>query len=796
MKPFARRLTDGGFDKLSPNGEGQDSPSSPLLFRGGAGGGGDLTPGIHHPPAPSSEEEGEKGPSSVRPEPGEGRWRNLVVLATASLTLAAAAPLTQGAGAEWIEPGGDTGKTHWSTLTGINAANVARLGLAWEADLGTARGQEASPVMVGGVLYVAGNAGRAYAYDAASGRELWRFEPEVDMQRNRTACCDMVNRGLAVANGRVFIAALDGWMYALDARTGTVVWKTDFIEDRKRGDNSTGAPEVAGDVVVIGMGGAEYDVRGYVTAMDIRTGAIRWRWHVVPRDPALGPQETPELEAALKTWDPKSRWDVGGGGAPWDAINYDPETGYVLVGTGNGGPYARSKRSPAGGDNLYLGSLVALDPRTGRMAWHYQETPEDNWDFTSTQPMILTHMVVDGQDRGVILHAPKNGFLYVLDRKTGQVLRANAIARVNWAKGFEPGTMKPILNREAADYTDGPKIVFPSTVGARNWFPAAYSPQTGLYYGSVADIGNLIFMTPGAKPYRARALNNDAALIFTPDVAAAVETLPPPMAQAVKALPAFAEAKANPGKSQLRAIDPLTGQTVWAVDSEGWQDRGGVLATASGLIVQGTLSGKLVVRDARNGKVLKSIETGSPIMAAPITYTVRGVQYIAVQAGWGGGGWAFTPRYSAAYARGNQNRLLVFRLDGRRVPLPPLLPPLEVAPPPPAQAAGVTAETIARGQGLFFANCAICHANIHRSMAPDLRRMQPGTHEAFRQIVLEGALLPAGMPRWDDVLSVGDADAIHAYLIDLQGKTRVDELAKQKAGKPLDGPSLTILSNY
>ena len=761
------RLAEGPFDRLRANGGGG-------MVRSDAGN--------HSTP--------------VRAELVEARWRTLAFVTLAALALPAATPLNQGAGAQWPAPGGDAGKTHWSTLTAINPQTVSTLGLAWEADLGTARGQEATPVMVDGVLYVAGNAGRAYAFDAASGRELWRFEPEVDMQRNRTACCDMVNRGLAVAQGKVLIAALDGWLYALDARTGAVVWKTDFIEDRKRGDNSTGAPEVAGDVVVIGMGGAEYDVRGYVTAMDLRTGAIRWRWHVVPRDPALGPQERPELDAALKTWDPKSRWDIGGGGAPWDAINYDPETGYVLVGTGNGGPYARSKRSPAGGDNLYLGSLVALNPRTGRMVWHYQETPGDNWDFTSTQPMILTHMQVDGEDHGVIIHAPKNGFLYVLDRRTGKVLRANAIARVNWAKGIDPVTGKPILDPAASDYTDGPKIVFPSTVGARNWFPAAYSPQTGLYYGSVADIGNLIFMTPGAKPYRARALNNDAALIFTPDVREAVETLPAPMAAAVKALPAYAEAVRNPGKSQFRAMDPLTGRTVWAVDSEGWQDRGGVLATASGLIVHGSLSGKLVVRDARTGAVLKAIDTGSPIMAAPMTYSIKGVQYIAVQAGWGGGGWSFTPRYSAAYARGNQNRLLVFRLGGKRVPQPPLLPPLEVAPPAPAQAAGMTAETIARGQGLFFANCAICHANIHRSMAPDLRRMQPGTHEAFRQIVLEGALLPGGMPRWDDVLSPGDADAIHAYLIDLQGKTRADELAKQKAGKPLDAPSLTILSNY
>jgi quinohemoprotein ethanol dehydrogenase len=726
---------------------------------------------------------------------GRAVKRALLGLALAALTLGAAGPMV-GAGANWIGPGGDAGKTHHSALAQITAANVGSLGLAWQAELGTMRGQEATPVVVDGVLYTSGVAGRAYAFDAASGRPLWAFEPEVDMQVNRTTCCDMVNRGVAVARGKVFVASLDGWMYALDARTGAVVWKSDFIEDRRKGDNSTGAPEVAGDVVVIGMGGAEYDVRGYVTALDLDTGKLRWRWHVVPHDPKLGPQERPELEAALKTWDPNSRWDIGGGGAPWDAINYDPETGYVLVGTGNGGPYATSKRSPAGGDNLYLGTLVALDPKTGRMVWHYQETPGDNWDFTSTQPMILTHLTIDGRDRSVVIHAPKNGFLYVLDRRTGELLRANPIVRMNWATGIDAKTGRPLLNPADADYTDGPKIVFPATTGARNWHPASYDPATGLYVGAVLDMGNLIFMTPGQKPARARALNNDAALIFTPDVKAALETLPAPMAEAVRRLPAYQEALRDPGKAQIRAIEPLTGKTVWSADTLGWQDRGGVLTTASGLTIHGGVDGRLVVRETATGKVLKEIQTGTPIMAAPMTFMAGGVQYIAVAAGWGGGGYPFVPRYSAAYTRGNMNRLLVFRLGGGAVPMPDLLPPIEVAPEPPAQGREVTTETIARGQGLFFNNCAICHANQPRSITPDLRRMQPGTHEMFRQIVLEGALVAGGMPRWNDVLTPGDADAIHAYLIDLQGKTRADELAKQKAGKPLDGPSLTILSNY
>jgi len=696
----------------------------------------------------------------------------------------------------WVTPGGDIGKSHYSTLTDIDRGNVARLGLAWAVDLGTNRGLEATPVVIDGVMYTSGVAGRVYAFEAATGKELWRFEPEVDMQVNRTVCCDMVNRGVAVARGKVYVTALDGWMYALDAKTGAVVWKADTVVDRSHGDNSTGAPEVAGDVVVIGNAGAEYDVRGAVSAFDLETGKLAWRFFVVPRDPKLGPQDHPDLEAAVKTWDPDSRWDVGLGGAPWDAINYDPETGLVLVGTGNGGPYARSKRSPSGGDNLYLGSIVALDAKTGRLKWHYQETPGDNWDYTSTAPMILTRMNVDGEARPVVLHAPKNGFLYVLDRRDGKLLRAHALVRMNWADGVDMKTGRPRLTPERSDYSNGPKIVFPATPGARNWHPAAFDPQTGLYIGSVQDMGNAMYMTPGRKPYQEKMLNTDAALLFTSDLQAILPTLPPPLRQAIEGLPEMAWVKQNPASTELRAIDPLTGETKWAHRMAGWQDRGGALATAGGLVFQGSIDGHFRVFDKESGKLLNDIDTGTSILAAPMTYKVGGVQYVAVMAAWGGGGYPYVPPYSAAYRRGNQGRLLVFRLDGGAVPLPPELPPFEVAPPPPAQAAGVTAQTIARGGELFFANCTLCHSNQPRSITPDLRRMNEGAHQAFRQIVLEGLLLPNGMPRWDDRLSAADADAIHAYLIDLQGKTRAEELEKQKRGLPLDTPGLTILSNY
>lgn len=348
---------------------------------------------------------------------------------------------------EWLNQGGNAGKTHHSALADINATNVTRLGLAWRAELGTKRGMEATPVMLDGTLYLTGMAGRVYAFDAATGAQRWGFTPEIDGRAWRAACCDAVNRGVAIAGDRLFVAALDGKLYALDRKTGEVQWSTDTIIDHDRGYSSTGSPEVAGDVVIIGNGGAELDVRGYVTAYDIKTGKLAWRFYTVPRDPALGAQDHPDLEKAAATWDAKSRWDVGGGGSVWDAIHYDPLTGNVLIGVGNGGPWHVARRSPAGGDNLYLSSLVALDAKTGRVKWHYQETPGDSWDYTATQPMVFTEMEWEGQKRPVVLHAPKNGFLYVLDRRDGKLLAAHSITYQNWANGVDLKTGRPNSSR-------------------------------------------------------------------------------------------------------------------------------------------------------------------------------------------------------------------------------------------------------------------------------------------------------------------------------------------------------------
>lgn len=722
----------------------------------------------------------------------------------ASAPPAAAGAAQLGAGADWDNPGGDWGGSHFSRLEGITPANVSRMGLAWEYDLDSARVQEATPVVIDGVMYTSGNLGRVYALNAATGAELWTFAPPMDMQIARSACCDWANRGVAVTSGAdgrrlVFTAALDGKLYALDAASGAVVWQADTVIDRARAYTSTGAPEIAGDLVVIGNAGAEYDTRGYVTAYRIADGSQAWRFFTVPRDPAEGPQEHPELDAALATWSADSRWDIGGGGTAWDAIAYDPQFDQVIIGTGNGDPISIHVRSPGGGDNLYLSSLVAVDRASGRMNWYVQQTPGDSWDLTATQPMILTDQVIDGRQRPVILHTPKNGFFFVIDRENGEVHEANPIVRQSWTHGWDESAGRPIPAPETSDYSQAAQIVFPASAGARNWYPAAYDPGRQSYFAHVLDMGNLLFSTvpPGQEAvHQPKFLNPNTAIIFSPDLQAAAETLPPPMRDAVRALPTWQWVVDQPYSSQLRAIDPLTGRTKWAVDGLGWQDRHGVLATQSGLVFHGNLAGTLFARDADTGRELWRVETGSSIMAAPMTYSVDGVQYVAVQTGWGGGGWGFVPGYSAAYQRGNANRLLVFRLDGGATPVPPELPPLQPAPAPPAQLAGVTEAMLAQGGALFTENCMICHSNQPRAPLPDLRRMGPGIHAGFQQIVRGGLFVSRGMPSFADRLSEEQVRAIQAYLISLQGPLRERELELQRQGLPLDSQALTIMSNY
>lgn len=664
----------------------------------------------------------------------------------------------------WLTGGRDFGKTHYSPLDLVNRQTAARLGFAWELQTGTNRGMEATPIVVDGTMFVSGVAGRVYALDAATGARRWTFEPTVDNKVNRGACCDMVNRGVAVWRGKVYVAAFDGILYALDARDGKVLWQVDTIDDRQRGYSVTGAPQVAGPVVVIGNGGAEYDARGYTSAYDLETGKLAWRFFSVPGDPKKG-YEHPELEMAAKTWDPDSHWEMGGGGTPWDAFVYDPELNLLYIGTGNAAPWAREKRSPKGGDNLFLSSILAVKPDDGRLVWYYQEVPGEQWDYTATQHIMLSTLTIDGERRKVLMHAPKNGFFYVLDRQTGKLLSAEKFEDVTWASHVDLATGRPAENTRGADYSDGePKLVFPSPIGAHNWNPMSHSARTGLVYIPTIHAGAAFLRKPGEPLWLPGRMNTNALNAFSGQLLAP-QTLAPgfrPLTDPrfLKTMPDVAMSAA------LKAWDPVTHEVVWEFRNSSFMDHGGVLSTAGGIVVQGGLDGILRVLDDETGAVIKAIDVGTAMIAAPMTYAVDGVQYLAILAGSGGGGWSSWLPQNIAAKNGNANRIVAFRLDGGATPKPQPIPPPGPIPEPPKATAD--AATVAEGAALFRANCGSCHLNVVPAPVPDLQRSGLLRDlAAFENVVRGGALQPRGMPRFDDVLTVEEVAAIHAHLVSI-----------------------------
>lgn len=681
----------------------------------------------------------------------------------------------------WLTVGRDAGKTHYSPLDLIDAGNVERLGFAWEYSTGTARGMEATPIVADGVMYTSGVAGRVYALDAASGELLWQFVPQVDGKVNRGACCDMVNRGVAVWQGRVYVAAFDGVLHALDAASGEVVWQVQTIEDRQRGYSVTGAPQVAGDVVVIGNGGAEFDARGYITAYDLATGAQAWRFYTVPGSPDK-PYEHPELEAAASTWDPDSRWEFGMGGTAWDSMVYDPELNLLYVGTGNAAPWNRKLRSPAGGDNLYLASILAINPDSGRLVWHYQQVPGEQWDYTATQHLMLATLTFEGEPRKVLMTAPKNGFFYVLDRESGELLSAEKYAAVTWATHVDMETGRPVEDSAAADYGDGkPRLVFPSPIGAHNWNPMSYSPRTGLVYIPTIHVGALFASPRGEAEWLPGRMNTNVQVAFSFQLADP-DSLPPDLRRLADAKFLATQPEVAPSAA-LKAWDPLKHEFVWSFPNSSFMDHGGVLSTGGGLVVQGGLDGMLRVFRDTDGELLKQIEVGTAMIAAPMTYSVDGEQYIAILAGSGGGGWSSWLPQNIAFTKGNANRILAFRLDGGATPVPPDLAPPGPIPEPPEQTG--TPADIAAGAATFAANCRSCHTNSWPARVPDLRRTTAATHSVFRQIVLQGALQARGMPTFGDVLSEKDADQLQAYILSLAHEAYAAQQTNT-AGKPVE----------
>jgi quinohemoprotein ethanol dehydrogenase len=654
-----------------------------------------------------------------------------------ALLLAATAAHGAGPG-DWPLHGRTEGEQRHSPLATITPENVAALGLAWSYATGTTRGLEATPIVVDGVLYATGAWSVVFALDAATGRELWRHDPEVPRAKGRDACCDVVNRGVAVSNGRVYVGTIDGRLVALDAASGARVWQVQTTDPAKP-YTITGAPRVVKDKVVIGNGGAEFGVRGYVSAYAADTGALVWRFYTVPAGPD-GPFEHEELRAAAATWSRDSLWDSGLGGTVWDSMAYDPELDLLYVGTGNSSVYNRELRSPGGGDNLYLASILALRPDTGRLVWHYQTTPGEYWDYTATQHMVLADLAFGGRTRKVLLQAPKNGFFYVLDRATGELLSAEPYVGVSWASHVDPETGKPV-ELSAAHWAREPRMVTPGPEGGHNWHPMAFSPKTGLVYIPTHEMVYPFYPDPD---YR-----------YRPGVMNTAEDFPALQASVSGALGLVRFCS----PSRLVAWDPVAEREVWSVAHDTGVP-GGVLSTAGGLVFQGTGTGVFRAYDAASGAPLWSSDAGIGIMAAPVSYEVAGEQYVAVLAGIGGGAGV---HYQRIHYK-NDGRVLAWKLGGA-APMPKVEPrPPGVVDVPPLEASAATVE---RGRALYSLHCLRCHGVNARSggVIADLRFSTRAVHERWPDVVLGGIYADRGMASFADQLSRADVDAIHAFVI-------------------------------
>jgi quinohemoprotein ethanol dehydrogenase len=634
----------------------------------------------------------------------------------------------------WLSHGRTYDEQRHSPLQQINAGNIAKLGLAWYVGLETTRGIEVTPLVVDGVMYLSSFWNVIHALDARTGRELWRYDPGTRRERLRSSCCDAVNRGLALWKGRVYEGLLDGRLIAVDAAGGKPLWEVQTI-DPAFDYSITGAPRIVNDKVIIGNGGAEFGVRGYVTAYDAATGKQLWRFYTVPGNPADG-FESPAMEMAAKTWSGEW-WKYGGGGTAWDSFAYDPELNLLYIGTGNGGPFPRAIRSPGGGDNLFLSSIVAVNADSGAYLWHYQTTPGDQWDYTATQQMILADLVINGVSRKVIMQAPKNGFFYVLDRATGELLSAAAIAPTNWASHVDMQTGRPVIIEENL-YGETAKLITPGPSGAHNWQSMSYSVHTGLVYIPWQETSYVYSQTPDFKPVKRQwNMGNNPQAESPPGAAAAVS------------------------RGALLAWNPVARHPAWKVDL-GSHWNGGVLTTAGNLVVQGTADGRLVIYRADDGAQLWETPVQTGIIAAPISYRVDDEQYIAVAAGWGGAVVLWGGNKERARKELTEARILAFKLDGS-AQLPAAVGWKTMPKPPPSAAAQ---QLIARGKEIYDRSCNVCHGiNVIAGTMPDLRYMAPETHAQFNDIVISGLRADRGMPAFADIYTRDDAEAMHAYII-------------------------------
>jgi len=650
---------------------------------------------------------------------------------------------------EWTTHGRTGDEQRYTPLDQVNADNISQLGLAWYADLADKGGYQSTPLVVDGTLYLTGPWSKVFAYDAATGKPLWKFDPQVPRELAATSiCCNISNRGAAYWKGKIIIGTIDARLVALDAKTGSKVWDTQ-VADPKQQYSITGAPRVGNGIVYIGQGGGEFYTRGFLAAHDAETGKALWRFWTVPGDPSKGPEGAASdnvMPMAAETWKGAKWWEKGGGGTVWDGIVYDAETNTVVFGTGNGLPWPHTIRSPGGGDNLFTASIVALDAKTGKYKWHYQTVPKDSFDFDNTNPLTVADLTIDGQKKHVVMQAPKNGVFYVIEVATGKVLSADPyVPSINWATGFDKANnWAPIMNPDAIYGTRGFYVV-PSQ--SHVWHPQSYNPQTGLFYfGMRYGVSSFVAEEGG------RILGNQMV-----DVSMSRQ----PEGQTRPVLEDTGMA--------LMAWDPVKRKVAWK-QREG-NGSAGTLTTAGNLVFQGTAGQKFSAFRADTGEKVWSVDTRGNVVPGPISYSIDGVQYVA----------AVSSASTGFAAANGLNRLLVYKIGGT-AQLPPAPPAVQQVLNPPADFGDEAMH--ARGKDLYERSCTGCHEGGRMfSGFPDLNySVALNSAALFKGVVLDGALAEGGMISFKNSLKEEDAEAIRSYLT-----LRANEL-KRNPPRPGFGP--------
>ena len=550
----------------------------------------------------------------------------------------------------WLTYGKSQGETRYSPLKQIDTSNVKRLGLAWSYVVGAGGGnQEGTPLVWNNTIYGITTWSVVYAVDGRTGKEIWRWDPEINQSAVRLRAGNIVNRGIAIYNGMIMAPGIDGRLFALNALTGKPVWEA-RVAYPQDGHYLTMAPRIAGGKVIVGVsGGDRGETRGYFDAYDAANGHRAWRFYTVPGDPSQ-PYENEAMRVAAKTWG-GDFYKKGGGGAIWDGFAYDPDANLVYVGTGNAEPWVQKFRGAQNVDNLYTCSILAVDLTTGQLKWYFQTVPNDNWDFDSVQQLMLLDLTIDGRTRKVLTQAAKNGFFYAIDRVSGKFVSGAPFVKVNWAKGLDDSG-RPMVNPEAY-YDVEPLAVYPTGGGAHNWAPMSFNPNTGLVY---IPASYQSYTYQADKEYKV-GTNGTSRTAAEP--------------RQIKA-PAIGPAAPDGVRGGLQAWNPVTHKLVWRADGGGGIG-GGTVTTGGNLVFHVINDGHFMAYSADKGEKLYELQIGRTGMAPPITYEIDGKQYVAFMGGAGRPATVVGPTDAKVE---NPPMLFVFALDGKaELPTP--------APPPP-----------------------------------------------------------------------------------------------------------------